>query len=123
MKKYLEGLIFGVTGLLIGMSCLSVAWQFQPTAPTTPATLYSVVGNGAASGVIKNSEGIVAGAFCNSIGSTPLLVIYDNASSSVYPPVASFVPTAATYYTIPVHVNNGIYVTTTGTLSCTLTYQ
>jgi len=127
MKKYLEGLVFGVTGLLIGMSCWSIAagtntYQLQVTAPVVSGTRYANFT--AASSVINTQEGFIAGVFCASASSTPTLQFYDYASASVSSVLTGvFTPAAATYYVLPFHYNNGLYVATGGTINCTVSYQ
>lgn len=61
------------------------------------------------------------GIFVSAASSTPTITVYDSATTTTTDPVvATFTPTAGTWYTIPAAVESGLYVVIGGTVNATV---
>lgn len=73
---------------------------------------------------IKSSAGRLSGIFVSAASSTPTIKIWDNTVGSGSVLIDTFTPVAATYYPFPfANATNGIYITISGTVSCTVFYK
>lgn len=59
----------------------------------------------------------IFGIWVSSASSTPTITVTDGASTAFVP---VFTPVAATYYQFPCCLNNGLKVTISGTVNCTV---
>ena len=75
-----------------------------------------------ASGLVLSGAGKLAGIFVASASSTPTIKIWDNTSAAAPVLVNTFSPSIG-WNAIPASVQNGIYVTISGTVDCTVFFE
>jgi len=76
--------------------------------------------NLSASALVRTGAGNLLGIFVASASSTPTLKVWDNTSAATTIIVNTFTPSAGTFYPIPAAFTNGLYVTISGTVDCTV---
>lgn len=76
---------------------------------------------------IKPMAGKLKGIFVSAASSTPTITVYDSAAATTTDVIlATFTPTAATSYLLPLdgaYAKNGIYVVIGGTVAATIIYE
>lgn len=76
--------------------------------------------NISASAKIKSGAGSLAGIFVASASSTPTIKVWDSETAAGTILVNTFTPSAGTWYPMPAGYVNGLYVTISGTVDCTV---
>jgi len=80
--------------------------------------------NISASTVVKSATGTFAGIFVSAASATPTITVYDNTAGSGTKILDTFTPVAGTFYDIPPCIfGTGLYITISGTVSCTVFYK
>lgn len=73
--------------------------------------------------LVKSGAGKLLGIFCASASSTPTIKVWDSTAASGTVVVNTFTPIPGNYHAIPADVANGIYVTISGTVDCTVFFS
>ena len=79
--------------------------------------------NTAASALVKTGDGDLVGIFVASASATPTIKLWDQTSAATPVLVNTFTPVGGTWYSLPLHFRNGLYITIGGTLDCTLSFN
>lgn len=78
--------------------------------------------NLSASAQIKASDGAMLGIFVASASATPTIKVWDSTTGSGAILVNTFTPVAATWYNMPFAFANGLFITISGTVDCTVSW-
>lgn len=70
--------------------------------------------------LIKSGAGNLIGIFVASASSTPAIKVWDATSAAGTVLVNTFTPVGGSFYPIPGNFVNGLYVTISGTVDCTV---
>lgn len=81
-----------------------------------------------ATGNVKTSLGKLKGIFVSAASATPLITVYDSATTTTTKTIlAVFAPTASTMYTFAgsdgISFSNGLYIVISGTVTATAVYD
>ena len=76
-----------------------------------------------ASTQVATGPGKLIGIFVAVASSTPTLQVADNISATTPSVIATFTPVAGTFYPIPAQYKLGVFVTLSGTVTCTVFYD
>lgn len=80
--------------------------------------------NTAASVLVKTGAGRVKGIFVASASATPTIKLWDNTTAATTVLVNTFTPVAGTLYRfLDAEFANGLYITISGTVDCTVLYK
>lgn len=82
---------------------------------------YSYI-NLSASQQLKAEEGHLIGIFVASASSTPTIKLWDSLAASGDILVNTFIPTVG-WWSIPLHFRTGLYITISGTVDCTVSFN
>lgn len=73
---------------------------------------------------VKSATGTFAGIFVSAASVTPTITVYNNTAGSGTKILDTFTPVAGTFYDVPNCIfDTGLYVTISGTVSCTVFYK
>lgn len=79
--------------------------------------------NLAASGQVSAKPGKLLGIFVAQASATPTIKVWDSAAGSGAVLVNTFTPIAGTWYAMPFKCAVGCFVTISGTVDCTVSFQ
>ncbi len=72
------------------------------------------------SGQVRGNPANLLGIFVSSASATPTIKVWDSTAASGTVCVDTFTPIAGSFYPMPASCVNGIYVTVSGSVSCTV---
>jgi len=73
--------------------------------------------------LVTRGAGKLLGIFVASASSTPAIKVWDQTSAGSPVIVNTFTPVGANFYRIPARFKNGLFVTISGTVDCTVFYE
>jgi len=76
-----------------------------------------------ASTLITSAPTALVGIFVAQASATPTIKVWNNTAASGAVLVNTFTPVAGTWYPMPFKSTNGLFVTITGTVDCTVCWQ
>jgi len=79
--------------------------------------------NISASTLVYTGHCLLMGIFVASASATPTIKVWDQTSAAAPIVVNTFIPVSGAYYPIPASCVNGIYVTISGTVDCTVFFN
>ena len=94
--------------------------QITPATPTAGGSSYL---NTTSSVLVETGDGWLLGIMVASASSSPTIKLWDNTSAATTVLVNTFTPVGGQWYPIPFHFVNGLFITISGTVDCTLSYH
>jgi hypothetical protein len=79
--------------------------------------------NTTASVLVKTGPGDLICIFVASASSSPTIKLWDNTSAATTVLVNTFTPISATYYPLPFNFDTGLFITISGTVDCTVSFN